>query len=140
MELTATTNKKYDKMCSEITGKMTDGGERISYGEGMAFREPTNGKGRYDLITPFGIKRLADWYELGAKKYANRNWENGMPFSRYIDSAKRHIDKYIMGMEDEDHLSAAVWNLLAIVHHEELGELHLDDMPHYLRKKDDKYE
>lgn len=113
-------------------GNIDDGGKRMSYGEGMAVREPSTGKGRYDLITPFGIARLARWYELGAAKYADRNWEKGMPFSRYIDSAKRHIDKYIMGMTDEDHLAAAVWNILCIIHHEELGQMEFDDMPHYL--------
>lgn len=114
---------------------INDGGERISYGEGNAIREPSTGKGRYDLITPFGIMRLAKWYELGSKKYADRNWEKGMPFSRYIDSAKRHIDKFVMGMTDEDHLAAAAWNILAIIHHEELGQLEFDDMPHYLTNK-----
>ena len=74
------------------------------------------------------------WYEAGSRKYADRNWEKGMPFSRYIDSAKRHIDKFIMGMDDEDHLSAAAWNILAIIHHEELGQTQFDDMPHYLSK------
>ena len=113
---------------------MDDSGKRITYGENMAIREPTSGKGRYDLITPFGIDRLARWYELGTKKYNDRNWEKGMPFSRYVDSAKRHLNKYVMGMEDEDHLAAAVWNLMAIMHHEELKEFHLDDMPHYLDK------
>lgn len=116
---------------------INDGGERISYGDNMAIREPTEGKGRYDLITPFGIRRLAKWYELGAKKYSDRNWEKGIPFSRYIDSAKRHIDKYIMGKTDEDHLSAAVWNLLCIIHHEELGQTNLDDLPHYLSQEND---
>lgn len=113
-------------------GGIDDGGKRQTYGENGADREPATGKGRYDLITPFGMARLARWYELGAEKYSARNWEKGMPFSRYIDSAKRHIDKYIMGMTDEDHLSAAVWNLLAIIHHEEVGQQELDDMPHYL--------
>jgi len=112
-----------------------DSGKRINYGEGKAMREPSDGKGRYDLITPFGLRRVAKWYELGAKKYADRNWEKGIPFSRCIDSAKRHIDKYIMGMTDEDHLSAAVWNLLAIIHFQELGMDELDDMPRYLRKE-----
>lgn len=116
--------------------KIADSGERISYGEGMAIREPTTGKGRYDLISPFATRRLAEWYELGSKKYAPRNWEHGMPFSRYIDSAKRHIDKFIMGMDDEDHLSAAAWNIFAIMHHQELNEFHLDDMPHYLDKEE----
>lgn len=118
-----------------MNNKIDDGGERISYGEGNAIREPATGKGRYDLISPFAMRRLALWYELGASKYADRNWEKGMPFSRYINSAKRHIDKYIMGMEDEDHLAAAVWNLCAIMHHEELSQVEFDDLPHYLDKK-----
>jgi hypothetical protein len=117
---------------NDAISKINDGGSRISYGEDKAIREPATGKGRYDLITPFGIRRLAQWYELGAQKYADRNWEKGMPFSRYVDSAKRHIDKFVMGMEDEDHLAAAAWNILAIIHHQELGQTGLDDMPHYL--------
>lgn len=116
----------------KTTTNIDDSGERMSYGEGKATREPAKGKGRYDLITPFGMARLAKWYELGAEKYSDRNWEKGMPFSRYIDSAKRHIDKYIMGAKDEDHLAAAAWNILCVMHHEELGELELDDMPHYM--------
>lgn len=117
---------------AHISG-IDDGGKRMSYGEGKAMREPSDGKGRYDLITPFGLRRVAKWYELGAKKYADRNWEKGIPFSRCIDSAKRHIDKYVIGMPNEDHLAAAVWNLLAIIHYEELGMTELDDMPHYLK-------
>lgn len=116
--------------------QLDDSGERVSYGEGMAVREPTIGKGRYDLISPFAIRRLAKHYEAGALKYADRNWEKGIPFSRYVDSAKRHLDKYVMGMMDEDHLAAACWNLFAIMHHQELGQVELDDMPHY----DCKYE
>lgn len=115
---------------------INDGGERISYGEGKAVREPSNGKGRFDLITPFGLARLARWYELGAKKYSDRNWEKGgIPFSRYTDSALRHIYKYIMGMTDEDHLAAAAWNILCIMHHQELGQIEMDNMPHYLTEK-----
>ena len=70
-----------------------DGGARMSYGDGKAIREPSTGKGRFDLVTPFGIMRLAKWYELGAKKYADRNWEKVMHFSRYIYSAMRHLNK-----------------------------------------------
>lgn len=117
---------------SELKGKINDSGERITYGEGMAMREPSTGKGRYDLVSPFATRRLAEWYELGAKKYADRNWEKGMPYSRYVDSAKRHLDKFVMGMEDEDHLAAVVFNVFAIMHHQELGQIELDDMPHYL--------
>lgn len=113
-----------------------DGGKRITYGNNGAMREPSTGKGRYDLITPFGLERLARWYELGAQKYSDRNWEKGIPFSRYFDSAMRHMNKYMIGMTDEDHLAAACWNLLAIMHHEELCEWHLNDLPHYVNRKE----
>lgn len=115
-----------------------DSGARISYGDEKAIREPSTGKGRFDLITPFGLTRLAKWYELGSKKYSDRNWEKGMPFSRYVDSAFRHLIKFMMGMEDEDHLAAAVWNLLCIIHHQELGQTELDDLPHYLSNNKEK--
>ncbi|MPM08411.1 hypothetical protein SDC9_54723 [bioreactor metagenome] len=121
-----------------INKGIDDGGTRISYGDGRAIREPSVGKGRYDLITPYGTRRLAEWYDLGSQKYADRNWERGMPFSRYVNSAKRHMDKFVMGMEDEDHLAAAAWNIFAIMHHQELGELELDDMPHYESRKNEK--
>ena len=115
-----------------------DSGARMSYGNEKAIREPSTGKGRFDLITPFGLTRLAKWYELGSKKYSDRNWEKGMPFSRYVDSAFRHLIKFMMGMEDEDHLAAAVWNLLCIIHHQELGQTELDDLPHYLSNNKEK--
>lgn len=111
--------------------KLDDSGIRITYGEDAAMREPSTGKGRYGLVSPFAIRRLAKHYENGALKYAERNWEKGIPFSRCIDSAKRHLDKYIMGMTDEDHLAAAAWNIFAIMHYQELGQNTLDDMPHY---------
>lgn len=32
--------------------------------------------------------------EYGAKKYAHRNWEKGLPWQQMIDSLKRHIDDF----------------------------------------------
>jgi hypothetical protein len=32
--------------------------------------------------------------EYGAKKYAHRNWEKGLPWQQLIDSLKRHIDDF----------------------------------------------
>lgn len=88
------------------------------------------------LFPTFSILRLdsssiQNHYDITIS--GDRNWERGMPFSRYIDSAKRHLDKFVMGMEDEDHLAAAAWNIFAIMHHQELGQDELDDMPHYER-------
>lgn len=127
-----------EKIKRSQINNIDDGGSRISYGEEKAIREPSTGKGRFDLITPFGLTRLAKWYELGSMKYSDRNWEKGMPFSRYLDSAFRHLTKFMMGMEDEDHLAAAVWNLLCIIHHQELGQTELDDLPHYLSNNKEK--
>lgn len=50
--------------------KLDDSGQRISYGDGWAIREPSTGKGRYDLVSPFAMRRLAQHYENGAQKYA----------------------------------------------------------------------
>jgi hypothetical protein len=122
-----------------MDNKITDTGKRISFGEGKAIREPTVGKGRFDLISPFMEERLAKWMELGAKKYSSRNWERGgIPFSRFIDSARRHLNKFIIGMDDEDHLAGVLFNIMAIIHFEELNQLEDDDMPHYDYKKGDK--
>lgn len=118
--------------------KMTDSGERISFGDGKSIREPTSGKGRYDLISPFALDRWAKWMELGCAKYSDRNWElGGAPFSRYVDSAKRHLNKFLMGMTDEDHLSGVLYNIGAIMHFQELGKVEDDDLPHYLSEKGD---
>lgn len=121
-----------------LGGIVDDGQVRDTYNDGKgAVRERAEGKGRYDLLPVFATRRLARWYELGAGKYGDRNWEKGIPFSRCIDSCKRHIDKFIMGMHDEDHLAAAVWNLMAIMDYQERGMgSSYDDLPHYMDKKE----
>lgn len=124
-EITYHNNKKQE--CPSIN----DSGKRISYGENAAMREPATGKGRFDLITPFALDRLAHWYELGAGKYAPRNWEKGIPWSRCLDSALRHLNKFQRGMTDEDHLAAAAWNIFAIIHYQELGMTEFNDIPDY---------
>lgn len=58
------------------------------------------------------ILRLSRHYEDGAKKYNRWNFRQGIPMSSYLDSALRHLAKYMCGCDDEDHLSAAVFNIL----------------------------
>lgn len=55
-------------------------------------------------------------YELGLKKYGERNWEKGIPLHCYMNSAIRHYLKLIRGDEDEDHLKAFNWNILNAIH------------------------
>ena len=94
-----------------------DSGERQSFDSG-AVRDIQNGKGRFDLIGTEGLIRLAQLYEKGANKYAERNWEKGIPVSRCMDSAFRHLWKYMDGWNDEDHLAAVAWNVFAIMQYE----------------------
>jgi len=92
-----------------------DSGIRETFAMGSR-RDAREGKGRFDLITPIGLKRLAIHYENGAKKYGDRNWEKGQPVSRYLDSAERHINDYKEGKREEDHLAAVAWNALSAIH------------------------
>ncbi len=112
-----------------------DSGARQEFSTGSV-RDSREGKGRYDLISPYALARLAGVYERGAKKYADRNWEKGQPQSRFLDSAMRHLQAYLMGHRDEDHLAQSAWNIFALIHQEEmirrgLKPGTLDDLPHY---------
>lgn len=109
--------------------ELQDSGERQTFDTG-AQRDSETGKGRFDLLSPFVTERDAILMEKGASKYAARNWEKGMPFSRCLDSALRHINKYQRGFNDEDHLAAARWNLAALMHYEATMP-ELDDLPCY---------
>lgn len=85
-------------------------------------REPSTGKGAYELVSPFALERIALWYEAGARKYANRNWEQGIPFGRLIQSAIRHMVRWMKGDRSEDHLAAVCWNVMAMMHFEGTGQ------------------
>jgi len=121
--------------------KMKDSGERDYY-HGGAQRDKAAGKGAYELITPIGILRIAKVYEDGAKGKGARNWEDGIPLGRFMQSSLRHIFQYIEGYRDEDHLAQAAWNLLGAIHTEEMvrrGVLpaSLDNLPNYLGETND---
>lgn len=110
-----------------------DSGERREFSTGSV-RDTRTGKGRYDLISPIGLRRLAVHYENGAVKYGDRNWEKGQPLMSYLDSALRHLNTYIAGDRSEDHLAASAWNVFSFMHTQEkieAGELpaELDDVP-----------
>lgn len=99
-------------------GHVNESGEREEFDTGSV-RDTRKGKGRYDLISTHGLRRLAVHYENGAVTYGDDNWQKGQPVSRFLDSAMRHINQYRAGDRSEDHLSAVSWNALAAVHMEE---------------------
>lgn len=88
-----------------------DSGKREEMVTGSV-RDTREGKGRYDLIPPYPMKRLAQHYENGAVKYGDRNWEKGQKLMRFLDSAMRHLQCVIAGENDEDHESAVIWNVM----------------------------
>jgi hypothetical protein len=99
-----------------------DGGERTTFKSG-AQRERPVGKGRFDLIPAVPLIRLAIHYENGARKYADRNWEKGLPLSGFIKSMFSHIVAYMGGDRTEDHLAAIAWNAFGFIHTEEMVRL-----------------
>lgn len=79
----------------------------------------------HDAIRTFIKKHYADYetallevakhYEDGAKKYAERNWEKGIPIHCYVDSGVRHYLKFRRGDTDEAHDRAFLWNMLGLI-------------------------
>jgi hypothetical protein len=88
-----------------------DSGDRTEFETG-AKRDMHAGKGRMDLLPWYGIMEVSKHCEEGALKYGEHNADKGIPLHSLLDSAARHLAKYIVGMDDEDHLRAACWNLL----------------------------
>lgn len=93
-----------------MTTKVTVDGGGLRY---------NSGKPRFDLIPADGLRALARHYTRGAEKYADRNWERGMDWSKCFASLERHVWAW-MGGEDFDpetgshHMIAVAWNALAL--------------------------
>ena len=88
-----------------------DSGDRTEFSTG-AVRDMHEGKGDMVSLPWEAILRLSRHYETGAKKYGRWNYQKGIPVSSFIDSACRHLAKYQCGLDDEDHLAAAAFNVL----------------------------
>ena len=88
----------------------------------------TGGKGRMDLIPWCAVIRISKHMEDALTHYPERNWEIGLPMHTMIDSAFRHLAKYVDGQTDEDHLCAAATNLLMAMWTEE-KKPSLQDIP-----------
>jgi hypothetical protein len=91
-----------------------DSGQRRDFDTGSR-RDIRTGKGRFDLLPPFALRAVAEHMEEGADKYGDRNWELGQPLSSYLDSGLRHINRFLMGWTDENHLAAAAWNFMCLL-------------------------
>ncbi len=61
------------------------------------------------------LLEVSKHFEEGAQKYGDYNWQKGIPTHCYIDSAVRHLLKWIRNDNDEPHNRAFVWNILCCI-------------------------
>jgi len=96
------------------------------------------GKLRFDLIPPRSLQDLAHVYTIGAKKYADRNWEKGIAFGRIFGAMQRHAWAWWDGeeLDQEDgqhHLAAVAWCAFTLLEylrtHREFDDRPLDVLP-----------
>ena len=106
-------------MAETIYTSVKDSGQRQEFSTG-AKRDTQGGKGRFDLLPGHALTRLARHFENGAIKYGDSNWRKGMPLNRYLDSAFRHLVKFMDGERDEDHATAVVWNMMCLIETEHM--------------------
>jgi len=104
-----------------------------------AQRDSSEGKGRPSLISPVLIHRLGVHLAKGAEHYGDDNWSKGMPFRRTADSIIRHINQWLAGDEEEDHLAAIAFGVMCLMTFEEMEEVdgmyeELDDRDKRLKK------
>jgi len=106
-----------DGLSKEQYDSVKTSGEKREFSTG-SIRNVRKGKGRYDLVPPTSLRRLAIHYENGASVYGDRNWEKSQPLSSYIDSMLRHGQDYLSGDRSEDHLAAVAWNAFSAMYTE----------------------
>ena len=79
-------------------------------------RESKKDKKRYDLIPVELLDRLADHYGKGALIHGDNNWRlliTDEDLTIMKAAAFRHFMSWLKGEDNEDHLSALVFNVIA---------------------------
>jgi hypothetical protein len=88
---------------------------------------------RYDLIPARPLAEVAKVYTLGAKKYADRNWEKGLHWGRVFAALQRHAWAWWVRQQNDPqdgqhHLASVAWCALALLEYEQTHP-ELDDRP-----------
>jgi hypothetical protein len=102
--------------CASLDGRTQTASSPQPDGGGL--RHDT-GKPRFDLMPPEAMEALARHYEVGARKYQDRNWERGMLWCRCFGSLMRHAWAWMRGDDfDQEtgshHMISAAWNCIAL--------------------------
>lgn len=102
---------------------------------------------RFDLIPWTIVFELAEHFGRGARKYDERNWERGYPWSYSFAALHRHLEAFWHGEEIDDdenlyepgelhtarHIIAVVWHALVLAFFSRYG-VGTDDRPTNVRK------
>jgi hypothetical protein len=60
-------------------------------------------------------------------KYEDYNWQKGLPYSSTFNHLMEHLSLWREGNKDEDHLAAAVFNIMCLMwyddHKPELNDM-----------------
>lgn len=80
-----------------------------------AQRDSGEGKLRMSLVPHKALESVMERYLQGAETYNEHNWKLGMKHSVLYDSAMRHLMADWTGDNSEDHLGAALWNIMGMI-------------------------
>lgn len=81
------------------------------------------GKLRFDLLPVEPLRKIAEVYTIGAKKYADRNWEKGLSYGRVFAAMMRHAWAWWGGekrdpVDGQHHLASVCWCAMALMEYE----------------------
>ena len=88
---------------------------------------------RMDLVPYDAVNEIAKVLTFGAEKYSERNWENGMDWSRAFGALQRHLTIWYHGQDKDketslSHLASAGCCLFFLIAWE-LRQVGVDDRP-----------
>lgn len=110
----------------------------------MAGKKYDSEKPRTDLIPPSMIFDVAEVLTHGADKYGDRNWEDGLEYSRLFGAVQRHLWDWYRGndIDDDSGLNALKHALtgLAMLNHMRYIHPELDDRPNEPKKRSESKE
>ncbi len=95
-----------------------------------AQRDNADGKLRMSLVPHKALNDVMMRYLQGADAYGEDNWKKGMKHSVLYDSTMRHLMRDFTGDHSEDHLGAALWNIMGMIWNRD-NKPELDDRTDY---------
>ena len=108
----------------------------------MAGTKHDNDKLRMDLIPPEVMTALAAVLTMGADKYDDHNWREGINYSRIVAALKRHLTAWEGGEVYDpesglNHIAHVLCNAAFLITFEYEGRSQLNDLYNYNKETED---